>query len=84
MEKNAVIHKFRDILEHDMDMLILEEFACSTEFSKIFLNKIGVDDAKVLLTWQSKTDAELGGEEKPYRSGRKRKIISKTKRELGR
>jgi hypothetical protein len=60
MEKNIVIHKFRDILEHDMDMLILEEFACSAEFTKIFLNKIGVDDAKVLLTWQSKTDAELG------------------------
>lgn len=55
-----MIHKFRDILEHDMDMLILEEFACSAEFTKIFLNKIGVDDAKVLLTWQSKTDAELG------------------------
>ena len=35
-----MIHKFRDILEHDMDMLILEEFACSTEFSKIFLNKV--------------------------------------------
>ena len=53
-------HKFRDILEHDMDMLILEEFACSNEFAKIFLNKIGVSDAKLFLTWQSKTDSELG------------------------
>ena len=53
-------HKFRDILEHDMDMLILEEFACSNEFAKIFLNKIGVSGAKLLLTWQSKTDSELG------------------------
>lgn len=53
-------HKFRDILEHDMDILILEEFACSNEFAKIFLNKIGVSDAKLLLTWQSKTDSELG------------------------
>ena len=60
MEKNVVIHKFRDILEHDMDMLILEEFACSTEFSKIFLNKVNISDAKVLSTWQSKTDSELG------------------------
>ena len=55
-----MIHKFRDILEHDMDMLILEEFACSTEFSKIFLNKVNISDAKVLSTWQSKTDSELG------------------------
>ena len=53
-------HKFRDILEHDMDMLILEEFACSGEFAKIFLNKVGINDAKLLLTWQSKTDAILG------------------------
>ncbi len=60
MEKNIVIHKFRDILEHDMDMLILEEFACSVEFSKIFLNKIDISDAKVISTWQSKTDSELG------------------------
>ncbi len=60
MEKNVVMHKFRDILEHDMDMLILEEFACSKEFSRIFLNKINICDAKVLSTWQSKTDSELG------------------------
>ena len=39
-----MIHKFRDILEHDMDMLILEEFACSTEFSKIFLNKVNISE----------------------------------------
>lgn len=55
-----MIHKFRDILEHDMDMLILEEFACSTEFSKIFLKKIHINDAKLISTWQSKTDSELG------------------------
>ena len=29
-------HKFRDVLEHDMDMLFLEEFACSNAFCKIF------------------------------------------------
>ena len=55
-----MIHKFRDILEHDMDMLILEEFACSIGFSKIFLNKVHISDAKVISTWQSKTDSELG------------------------
>ena len=53
-------HKFRDILEHDMDMLILEEFACSNKFAKIFLNKVGIDNAIVISTWQSKTDNELG------------------------
>ena len=60
LEEDIVIHKFRDIFEHDMDMLILEEFACSIGFSEIFLNKIGVSDAKVLSTWQSKTDSVLG------------------------
>ena len=53
-------HKFRDVLEHDMDMLILEEFACSNKFAKIFLNKVGIDNAIVISTWQSKTDNELG------------------------
>ena len=53
-------HKFRDILEHDMDMLILEEFTCSNKFAKIFLNKVGIDNAIVISTWQSKTDNELG------------------------
>lgn len=41
-------------------MLILEEFACSREFSKIFLDKIGISNVKLLSTWQSKTDTELG------------------------
>lgn len=53
-------HKFRDVIERDMDVLILEEFTCSNNFSKIFLDKIGLDNAHLLLTWQSKTDAELG------------------------
>lgn len=53
-------HKFRDILEHDMDMLILEEFSCSNDFSKIFLSKVGIENVTLCLTWQSKTDCELG------------------------
>lgn len=53
-------HKFRDVSEHDMDLLILEEFSYSGEFAKIFLDKIGVTNASVVLTWQSKTDSELG------------------------
>jgi len=55
-----VTHKFRDILEHDIDMLILEEFSCSESFCKIFLDKVGIDDTTLLMTWQSKTDSELG------------------------
>ena len=55
-----VEHKFRDILEHDMDMLILEEFSCSINFSKIFLSKVDITSATLCLTWQSKTDSDLG------------------------
>ncbi len=51
---------FRDVLEHDIDMLIIEEFACSDDFPKIFLSKIDVENANLILTWQSKTDAILG------------------------
>lgn len=54
------LHKFRDILEHDIDMLILEEFSCSESFCKIFLDKVEIKGAKLLMTWQSKTDSELG------------------------
>ena len=53
-------HYFRDVVEHDIDMLILEEFSCSSKFCKIFLSKVGVDEAKLISTWQSKTDPELG------------------------
>ena len=59
-KRKMIEHKFRDILEHDMDMLILEEFSCSTEFSKIFLSKVCIENATLCLTWQSKTDCELG------------------------
>lgn len=53
-------YRFRDILEHDMDMLFLEEFACSETFCRIFLDKIGIGSSSLLLTWQSKTDEEWG------------------------
>ena len=54
------IHKFRDVLEHDIDILILEEFSCSESFCKMFLNKVGIENATLFMTWQSKTDSELG------------------------
>lgn len=53
-------HNFRDILEHDMDMLFLEEFVFSNAFCKIFLDKIGVKTKSIISTWQSKVDDELG------------------------
>lgn len=55
-----IIHRFRDILERDIDMLILEEFSCSKTFSDIFLSKINITTAEIYSTWQSKTDSELG------------------------
>jgi hypothetical protein len=58
--KREMEHKFRDVLEHDMDMLFLEEFAYSNGFCEIFLDKIGITNATVCLTWQSKTDEQLG------------------------
>ncbi|MBO4953565.1 MAG: PD-(D/E)XK nuclease family protein [Clostridia bacterium] len=33
---------FKKIFEHDMDLLIIEEFLCDRAFAKIFLDKIGL------------------------------------------
>ena len=52
--------KFADVSEHDMDMLFLEEFASSQEFLKIFTEKTGIDDSKVVSVEASKTDPVLG------------------------
>ena len=43
-----------------MDMLFLEEFACSGEFLKIFTDKTGIGVADVRSLYSSKTDARLG------------------------
>ena len=51
---------FNDITERDMDMLFLEEFACSGEFLKIFAAKAGIDEADVRSLYSSKTDVRLG------------------------
>ena len=53
-------HHFRDIMEHDIDMLLFEEFSCSEDFSQIFLSKLNINHAEVSSIWQSKTDSELG------------------------
>ena len=51
---------FQDITEHDMDMLFLEEFACSEEFLRIFTDRVGVSNAQVVSVHSSKTDIYLG------------------------
>ena len=51
---------FCDVSEHDMDMLFLEEFACSAEFMAIFANAVGIENASVLSVESSKTDIALG------------------------
>lgn len=55
-----VENKFRNIIERDIDILILEEFSTSKQFSKIFLSKIQINDATIVSTWQSKTDNTFG------------------------
>lgn len=48
-------------LERDIDLLIMEEFASSPEFAKIFLETIGIfDEYTIKKVIHSKTDAEYG------------------------
>lgn len=51
---------FSDVLERDMDLLFLEEFAGSQEFLDLFLEPIGLSGAGLLAVEQSKTDIVLG------------------------
>lgn len=51
---------FRDVSEHDMDLLILEEFVYSKEFLGIFTSPVGVKNPKVVSTYASKTDPVFG------------------------
>ncbi len=52
--------KFSDVSERDMDLLFLEEFACSRPFLQMFLSKIGIQDAELIELEQSKIDVEFG------------------------
>lgn len=51
---------FSDVTERDMDLLFLEEFACSSDFLTLFLNKTNFGKATVVSVEQSKTDKDLG------------------------
>lgn len=57
---DSVICKFKDVSEHDMDMLFLEEFVCSKRFLEIFTSTVGIKNAKVDSICASETDIELG------------------------
>lgn len=54
------ICKFSDVLEKNMDLLFLEEFASSPDFLKMFLSKIHIESAKVIEIEQSKVHSEFG------------------------
>jgi len=51
---------FSDVSERDMDLLFLEEFVCSDQFTKLFSDKVGESVTKILSVQQSKVDPELG------------------------
>ncbi len=55
-----IVCSFGDVTEHDMDILVLEEFVCSDAFLRIFADEVGIGNAKVLSVHSSKTDALLG------------------------
>ena len=56
----TVKYRFSDISEHDMDLLFLEEFACSKTFLSLFTNIVGIQNANILSLELSKTDVALG------------------------
>ncbi len=51
---------FSDVSEHDMDLLFLEEFVCSTDFVRIFTEAAGIGFSRVLSVHSSKKDVALG------------------------
>ena len=53
--------QFESVQERDIDLLIMEEFASSKDFARIFLDAIGLDcEYRINSIIHSKTDAALG------------------------
>ena len=53
--------KFDTTLERDMDLLIMEEFTCSPQFARIFLDTVGITcDYTIEQVIHSMRDADLG------------------------
>ena len=53
--------KFDTTLERDMDLLIMEEFICSPQFARIFLDTVGITcDYTIEQVIHSMRDADLG------------------------
>lgn len=48
---------FLDVSEHDMDLLIMEEFVCNSCFRQIFLNKIEIKECVVDKAYHSLADS---------------------------
>tara|TARA_R110002049_G_scaffold137350_2_gene297363 strand:+ start:45148 stop:46086 length:939 start_codon:yes stop_codon:yes gene_type:complete len=46
------------VRERDIDLLLLEEFHCSTEFTVWFCNKLGLDDVEFDGAWHSVSDVD--------------------------
>ena len=50
------ICSFTDVSEHDMDLLIMEEFVCDEGFRQIFLQKLNIKDCAVDKAYHSLAD----------------------------
>lgn len=48
---------FSDVSEHDMDLLIMEEFICDEGFRNIFLKKINIDKCTIEKAYHSLSDS---------------------------
>ena len=59
MERKVMIPvcSFLDVSEHDMDLLIMEEFVCNSCFRQIFLNKIEIKECVVDKAYHSLADS---------------------------
>lgn len=48
MKMNEIYYDFKDVREHDMDFMMMEEFCASQEFANLFLAKVGKAGAEVV------------------------------------
>ena len=58
------------VAERDIDLLVLEEFLANKDFAKIFLNKVGISNYKIVTTPQQGFLFYMGGFIKNIQSNR--------------
>lgn len=46
--------------KRDIDLLVLEEFLANKDFAKIFLNKVGISNYKIISAYHSLLDPVYG------------------------